>query len=133
MWNDWKNRVAGLKQDTYALYLASRDPRVPLAAKLVVVFVVAYALSPIDLIPDFIPVLGYLDDMLLLPMGVALAIRLMPRDVWEDYKNQARAQLASELPRNRTAAIVIATIWIVLLSLVAWLLWGALRGQGSLR
>jgi len=133
MWRTWKNRVAALKENIYALYLASRDPRVPLAAKLVVVFIVAYALSPIDLIPDFIPVLGYLDDMLLLPMGIALAIKLMPRDVWEDCKNQARAELASELPRNRTAAIVIATIWIVLLSLVAWLLWGALRGQGSLR
>jgi uncharacterized membrane protein YkvA (DUF1232 family) len=116
----WRNWALALKEDTYALYLASRDPRVPLAAKLVVVLVVAYALSPIDLIPDFIPVLGYLDDMLLLPMGIALAIKLMPRDVWEDCKNQARAELASELPRNRTAAIVIATVWLTLLGLMAW-------------
>jgi uncharacterized membrane protein YkvA (DUF1232 family) len=99
--------------------LAARDPRVPVVAKLVIVFVVAYALSPIDLIPDFIPVLGYLDDMLFLPMGIALAIKLMPRDVWEDCKNQARAELASELPRNRTGAIVIATVWLALLGLVA--------------
>jgi uncharacterized membrane protein YkvA (DUF1232 family) len=121
VWQAWKNWAAALKEDTYALYLASRDPRVPLAAKLVLVLVVAYALSPIDLIPDFIPVLGYFDDMLLLPMGIALAIKLMPRDVWEDCKNQARAELASELPRNRTAAIVIATVWLTLLGLMAWL------------
>lgn len=123
MLDTWKTRVAALKQDTYALYLASRDPRVPRVAKLLIVLVVAYALSPIDLIPDFIPVLGYLDDMLLLPLGIALAIRLMPRDVWEDCKSQARAKLASELPRNRTAAIVIATVWLALLGLVAWLAW----------
>ena len=129
MRDEWKNRVAALKQDTYALYLAARDPRVPLAAKLVVVFVVAYALSPIDLIPDLIPVLGYLDDMLLLPMGIALAIKLMPRDVWDECKNQARARLVSELPRNRTAAVVIATVWIALLGLVAWLAWRSLEGN----
>src|SRR3990170_5782188 len=123
VWQPWKNWAAALKEDTYALYLASRDPRVPLVAKFIVVLVVTYALSPIDLIPDFIPVLGYLDDLLLLPMGIALAIRLMPRDVWEDCKDQARAELASELPRNRTAAIVIVMVWIGLLGLVAWLAW----------
>jgi len=114
----WKHWALALKEDTYALYSAARDPRVPRLAKPVVVLVVAYALSPIDLIPDFIPVLGYLDDMLLLPMGIALAIKLMPCDVWEDCKSRARARLASELPRNRTAAIVIATVWIALLGLV---------------
>ena len=115
---DFKKRIRHLKGETYALYLAARDPRVPRAAKLVVVLVVAYALSPIDLIPDFIPVLGYIDDMLLLPIGIALAIKLMPRDVWEDCKSQPRARLASELPRNRKAAIAIATVWIALLGLV---------------
>ena len=118
-----------MKEDIYALYLASRDPRVPLAAKLVVVLVVAYALSPIDLIPDFIPVLGYLDDMLLLPLGIALAIKLMPRDVWDECKNQARTGLASELPRNRTAAVVIATVWIGLFALAAWMAWRSLEGN----
>jgi uncharacterized membrane protein YkvA (DUF1232 family) len=123
VWQAWENWAAALKENIYALYLAARDPRVPVVAKLVVVLVVAYALSPIDLIPDFIPVLGYLDDLLLLPMGIALAIKLMPRDVWEDCKSQARAQLGSELPRNRTAAIVIVMVWIGLLALVAWLAW----------
>jgi uncharacterized membrane protein YkvA (DUF1232 family) len=127
VWCAWKHWALALKEDTYALYLAARDPRVPGPAKLVVVLIVAYALSPIDLIPDFIPVLGYLDDMLLLPIGIALAIKLMPRDVWEDCKNQARAELASELPRNRTAAIVIATVWLALLGLMAWLAWRSLE------
>ena len=81
VWRAWKHWALALKEDTYALYLAARDPRVPRLGKLVVVLVVAYALSPIDLIPDFIPVLGYLDDLLLLPLGIALAIKLMPRDV----------------------------------------------------
>ena len=129
MWQAWKNWAAALKEDTYALYLAARDPRVPLAAKLVVVLVVAYALSPIDLIPDFIPVLGYLDDMLLLPLGIALAIKLMPRDVWDECKSQARARFASELPRNRTAAFVIVSVWLVLLGFVAWLAWRSLEGN----
>ena len=75
-WNEW---VAQLKKDTYALYLASRDPRVPLVAKVIVILVVAYVLSPIDLIPDFIPVLGYLDDMVLVPLGMAAAIRAYHR------------------------------------------------------
>jgi uncharacterized membrane protein YkvA (DUF1232 family) len=129
VWQAWKNWAAALKQDTLALYLAARDPRVPLVAKFIVVLVVAYALSPIDLIPDFIPVLGYLDDMLLLPVGIALAIKLMPRDVWEDCKNQARAKLGSELPRNHAAAIVIATVWITLIGAAAWLVWRSSVGN----
>lgn len=86
----WKEWVATLKTDTYALYLASRDRRVPWAARILVIVVVGYALSPVDLIPDFIPVLGYLDDMVLLPLGIALAIRLIPTDVWEQCRERAR-------------------------------------------
>ena len=88
----WEKWVSVLKEDTYALYLASRDRRVPWAAKIVLIVVVAYALSPIDLIPDFIPVLGYLDDMILLPLGIALAIRLIPDEVWEECKAEARSR-----------------------------------------
>lgn len=86
----WKEWVATLKRDAYALYLASRDRRVPWAAKILIMLVVGYVLSPIDLIPDFIPVLGYLDDMVLLPLGIALAIRLIPTDVWEQCRENAR-------------------------------------------
>ena len=80
----WKKWAYSLKKNTYALYLASKDPRVPTLAKIVIGVVVAYALSPIDLIPDFIPVIGYLDDLLLLPLGIWLAIRLMPQIVWKE-------------------------------------------------
>ena len=128
MWDTWKSRVTALKQNTYALYLASRDPRVPWLAKLVVVLVVAYALSPIDLIPDFIPVLGYLDDLLLLPLGIAIAIRLIPGDVWNDCKARARTRLASVLPRSYAAAAVIAMVWIILLGIVGLGIWQWLTG-----
>ncbi len=123
MWQLWKNRVAGLKQNIYALYLASRDPRVPWLAKLVVVLVVAYTLSPIDLIPDFIPLLGYIDDIFLLPLAIALAIKLMPPDIWEEYKARARAQLAAELPRSYAAAVVIAIIWIIVIGIMGLWMW----------
>ena len=90
----WKARVAALRDESYALYLASRDP--PWHAKLLVAAVVAYAVSPIDLIPDFIPVLGQLDDLLLLPIGIALAIRLVPPAVLEEKRAQAAARFGGE-------------------------------------
>ncbi len=128
----WKEWVATLKTDTYALYLASRDRRVPWAARILVIVVVGYALSPVDLIPDFIPVLGYLDDMVLLPLGIALAIRLIPTDVWEQCREQARHRLAQDLARSWMAVIVIASIWLVSLLLVASLVFRWLRtGSGE--
>jgi uncharacterized membrane protein YkvA (DUF1232 family) len=92
----WKARVAALRDESYALYLASRDPRTPWYAKLLVAAVVAYAVSPIDLIPDFIPVLGQLDDLLLLPIGIALAIRSVPPAVLEEKRAQAAARFRGE-------------------------------------
>jgi uncharacterized membrane protein YkvA (DUF1232 family) len=123
----WEKWVSGLKQDTYALYLASGDSRVPWAAKIVLIVVAAYALSPIDLIPDFIPVFGYLDDMILLPLGIALAIKLIPDEVWEECRAEARTRLNSDLPRSRTAAIVIVTIWFAAICVVVWLIWSSLK------
>lgn len=111
MLNTLKNRARGLKRDTYALYIATHEPGVPIAAKVIVGIVVAYALSPIDLIPDFIPVLGYLDDLLLLPLGIYLAIRLIPRPVWEACRQRAETELEQGLPKNRAAAAVIIAIW----------------------
>jgi len=119
----WEKWVSVLKQDTYALYLASRDRRVPWTAKIVLIVVVAYALSPIDLIPDFIPVFGYLDDMILLPLGIALAIKLIPDELWEECKAEARTRLSSDLPRSRTAATVIVMIWLATICLVVWVIW----------
>ena len=123
----WEKWVSVLKQDTYALYLASRDRRVPWTAKIVLIVVVAYALSPIDLIPDFIPVFGYLDDMILLPLGIALAIKLIPDEVWEECRAEARTRLNSDLPRSRTAAIVIVTIWFAAICVVVWVIWSSLK------
>ncbi len=116
----WKAWVSSLKRNTYALYLAARDARVPIPAKLLIAAVVAYALSPIDLIPDFIPVVGYLDDMLLLPLGIRLVMRLIPREVWSECQATA-ARRARELPTSRTAAMIIIMIWVVAAGvLVLW-------------
>ena len=92
----WKARVAELRDESYALLLASRDPRTPWLAKLLVAAVVAYAVSPIDLIPDFIPVLGQLDDLLLLPIGIALAIRMVPRAVLDETRAMAAERFGGE-------------------------------------
>ena len=110
-----------LKRDTVALYLAARDPRVPWYAKIVAASVAAYALSPIDLIPDFIPVLGYLDDIILVPLGIALAIRLIPPALLEEHRAGASARIGQR-PVSRIGALVIVTIWVVLASLfLVWL------------
>ena len=110
-----------LKRESLALYYAARDPRTPWYAKVVAGAVVAYALSPIDLIPDFIPVLGYLDDLLLLPLGIWLALGLVPAPVLADARRRAEATL--ERPRSRTAAVVIVAIWVVgAIALGIWLL-----------
>lgn len=120
--DEWKKWAASLKNNTYALYLASKDTRVPLLAKIIIGLVVAYALSPIDLIPDFIPVIGYLDDFLLLPVGIWLAIRLIPPDVWKACQVEALEQVAT-LPGNHKAAAIIIIIWIlVLVALVIFFL-----------
>jgi len=98
-----------IKRDVRALYLSARDPRVPWYAKAVALAVAAYALSPIDLIPDFIPVLGYLDDIILVPLGILLAVRLIPPDILAE--NRAVA-LDTPLQKSKGAAIVIVAVWI---------------------
>lgn len=112
-----KTRATALKADTYALYLAARDPRTPLLAKVLAMGVAAYALSPIDLIPDFIPVLGYLDDLLIVPIGLAAAIRLVPKDVMEECRAKA---LEGGIEKSRTAAVVIVLVWIAAIALVVY-------------
>jgi hypothetical protein len=84
---------------------------------------VAYALSPVDLIPDFIPVLGYLDDLILVPLGIAVAIKMIPEHVWEDCKARSHAALSGKLPRSDTAVIVIVLLWITAISWFGWLVW----------
>ena len=121
-----KDRAEQIKTDTYALYLACSDPRVPWYAKALVGLIVAYALSPIDLIPDFIPVLGYLDDLVLLPAGIALAARLIPKEVLEEHRVEARRRLGERDPRSRLGAILVIAVWAVLavwLGYVAYRMW----------
>jgi uncharacterized membrane protein YkvA (DUF1232 family) len=108
-----RQRARRLKTDTLALYLAGRDPRTPWIARMLVVLVVAYALSPIDLIPDFVPVLGYLDDLILVPLGIALALRLVPRGVMAECRALAQEQMQSGKPVSRAAGAVIAAIWVI--------------------
>ncbi len=118
----WRAHVRRLKADIFALYLAYRHPDVPWYAKLVVACVVAYAFSPIDLIPDFIPILGYLDDLLLLPAGIMLALRLIPPEVLAECRHAAQKRMQAERPTSRIAAVVIMVIWLTPLLLVAMLL-----------
>ena len=114
---DWARQ---LKREISALYLAARDTRTPLPAKCVAVAVVAYALSPIDLIPDFIPVLGYLDDIIIVPLGVMLAVRLVPKDLMQAFRDTAAAQTA--LKKSWIAAGLIVACWVAIgWTFVMWL------------
>lgn len=121
-----KTRASALKTEIYALYLAARDPLTPWYARALVLLVVAYALSPIDLIPDFIPVLGYLDDLLIVPAGIALALKLIPRAVMDRARERARIA-----PPDKRAGIVgaaiIVLIWILAIILSASIIQNLLR------
>ena len=117
MANNWRQRAKQLKTETYALYLAYRDPRVKWHARAFAACVVGYAFSPIDLVPDFIPVLGYLDDLVLIPLGVALALKMIPAEVMAECRDRARAAMSAGRPTNRVAAFVIVAIWLLLAAL----------------
>lgn len=108
--------------ETLALYLVARDPRVPWYVRLFIATVVAYALSPIDLIPDFIPVLGYLDDLILVPLGIMLALRMVPAGILDECRARAAAEFAAGRPTSRVAMAAIVGIWLAGLSITVWLL-----------
>jgi uncharacterized membrane protein YkvA (DUF1232 family) len=116
-----KTWARALKRDVHAVYLAARDPRTPWYAKALALAVAGYALSPVDLIPDFIPVVGYLDDVILVPAGIWLVIRLIPADVLAEHR--ALADAASSRPVNGTATAAIVAIWIVAACTLVWLSW----------
>lgn len=120
----WRARAHALERDALALYLAYRDPRTPWVARLWAALVALYALSPIDLIPDFIPLLGYLDDLLLVPLGVALAVRLVPPAVMDDCRHRAEAIFAVDRPRAWGGAMLVMVIW---LAVAIWALTVLLR------
>lgn len=110
-----------MKRDVIAIYFAARDPDTPLAVRVLALAVAAYALSPIDLIPDFIPVLGYLDDLLLVPLGLLIVIRLLPAHVLTSSRQKAAA--AIDRPRSKSAAIVIICIWLLCIAGLAYRFW----------
>jgi uncharacterized membrane protein YkvA (DUF1232 family) len=112
----WARR---LKVEVHALYLAYKDPRVPWYARVFAAVVVGYAFSPIDLIPDPIPILGYLDDLVLIPLGVALAIRMIPPQVLTECREEAREM--TDRPISRVAAVVVVALWVALAALAVWL------------
>ena len=121
MWDRLKHWARQLKAETLALWFCCKHPATPLAAKILATLVVAYALSPIDLIPDFIPVLGYLDDVILIPLGIYFTLKLVPPQVIEECRGKARDWIAAQQPkpRNYVAAAAIVTLWILML----WLAW----------
>ncbi|GAF85224.1 unnamed protein product [marine sediment metagenome] len=117
MFSRWKEKVKKLKQEIYALYLAYKDPRVSWYAKIFIVILVGYVISPIDLIPDFIPIIGYLDDLIILSLGIVLAIKMIPREVMEECQKES----AKGIKDKKIAVIgliIIISIWVALLYLI---------------
>jgi len=114
VWTIWKEKARALRRETYAVYLACRDPRVPWYGRLLAACIVGYAFSPIDLIPDFVPVLGYLDDLILIPLGIALLLKVIPSEVMAECREKAAVAMASGKPTNWIAAGIIVAIWILL-------------------
>lgn len=118
-----RRRARTIKRDTLALYLAARHPRTPWYAKALAIAIAAYALSPIDLIPDFVPILGYLDDVILLPAGIVLCVRLIPPAVMSECRSAADLAFAAGRPAGRAAAAVVVAVWIAALLLAGLFVW----------
>lgn len=114
----WRQKVKSLKSETYALYLAYKDPRTPWYARLMLLIVVGYALSPIDLIPDFIPIIGSLDDLIIVSLGFFLAMKMIPKEVLEECREKAKERSGKARKIIWTAAIIIVTIWLLAIYLI---------------
>jgi len=110
-----KSRARALKKEVFVIYLAARDPRTPWYAKTIAFLTIAYAFSPIDLIPDFIPILGYLDDLIIVPAGIALAIRLIPAEVLDDAREKVKQAQGPERSVGYVGLTIIVIVWIVAL------------------
>lgn len=119
----WKQRAGLLKNEIRALYLAYRDPRVPWYARVFMAAVIGYFLSPIDLIPDFIPVLGYLDDLIIVPAGIFLAMKMIPQDVLEECREKAKYEHISTKTKWVAAAVLMLT-WMVVIYFILRLILG---------
>ena len=109
----WKLKAKALKQEVYALSLAAKDSRVPWYAKVFAVLIMGYVLSPIDLIPDFIPVIGYVDDFILVPMAIILLIKMIPKEVMEECREKAKAHHGRMKGQHWVAASIIVLIWLI--------------------
>lgn len=118
MWARLRRWAGAVKRDVVALWLAARDPRTPWYAKALALAVAAYALSPIDLIPDVVPVLGYLDDVVIVPLGILLAVMLIPRDLMAEFR--AEAAHRSERPVSWAGAVAVVALWIAAAAAAAW-------------
>jgi uncharacterized membrane protein YkvA (DUF1232 family) len=117
----WKRRARQLSAQTYALYLAYRDPRTPWYAKVFAALVVGYVFSPIDPIPDWIPAVGLLDEMVVVPIGVLIAAKMIPRQVMEESREKAREVAEGEKPTSRVAAVVVVALWLLCVALAVFL------------
>ena len=123
----WKTQAKRLRNEIYALYFAARDPRTPWYAKVLAAFIIGYALSPIDLIPDFIPVLGYLDDLIIVPAGIALLIKIIPDGVLQECREKAYSQPIS-IRRNWVAGTAIILLCLLLIYIALSFLGGIIKG-----
>ena len=121
-WRGWAGR---LEEEAVAIWLAAQDPRMPWSAQLMALLATAYAFSPIDLVPDAVPVLGLLDDLVLVPLGLWLALKLTPQAVLADARAEATRRLNEGLPVSRTAAVVIVVLWIAAIAGLVWWAWTA--------
>ena len=126
----WKTQAKRLRNEIYALYFAARDPRTPWYAKVLAAFIIGYALSPIDLIPDFIPVLGYLDDLIIVPAGIALLIKIIPNGVLQECREKAHSQPIS-IKGNWVAGTIIILVWLLLIYIAFSFLWGIVGGTNK--
>jgi uncharacterized membrane protein YkvA (DUF1232 family) len=124
----WKQRARQLRREVYALYLACKDPRTPWYAKVIAACIVGYAFSPIDLIPDFVPVLGYVDDLVIVPLGILVARKLIPPPILADCRARAEERMRQGRPTNWIAAGIIIGIWFLLAGMGVWLAVRYLRG-----
>jgi uncharacterized membrane protein YkvA (DUF1232 family) len=123
MLQGWQERGKQLREKTYAVYLASGDDRVPWYAKGLILFLVLHTLSPIDLIPDFIPILGYLDDLIIVPLGIALALRMIPDEVMAECRRKARLRMNQDAPKRWMAGAVIVVTWLIAIALTVVAIW----------
>lgn len=123
MWRRLEERARAVGRDVHALCLAARDPRTPWYARAFALGIAAYALSPIDLIPDFVPVLGYLDEVILLPPAILLAVRMVPAEVMAEHR--AAAARAAERPVSRAGAAAVVAVWLAVAAALVWWFWPA--------